>query len=83
MSRQTTPGATALWRVVGNKVEAAYKRTDQFEPRRGLMDEWAKYLAARIGNALLTTEAGVPVDVTRRFETILDGADRRMRVPRR
>ncbi|MDE0164757.1 MAG: hypothetical protein OXL36_06655 [Bryobacterales bacterium] len=54
MSRQTTPGATELWRVVGNKVEAAYKRTDQFEPRRGLMDEWVKYLAARIGNAVVS-----------------------------
>ena len=29
----------------GNKVEAAYRRTDLFERRRRLMDDWAAYLA--------------------------------------
>ena len=34
----------ALAHVVGNKVEAAYARSDLFERRRRLMDEWAAYL---------------------------------------
>ena len=37
----------ALAHVVQNKVEAAYRRTDLFERRRRLMDEWAEYLAGR------------------------------------
>ena len=36
----------ALAHVVPNKVEAAYARSDLFERRRLLMDEWAAYLAA-------------------------------------
>ena len=35
----------ALAHVVQNKVEAAYRRTDLFERRRKLMDDWAAYLA--------------------------------------
>ena len=35
----------ALAHVVKDKVEAAYRRTDLFERRRRLMDEWASYLA--------------------------------------
>ena len=31
--------------VVQNRVEAAYARSDLFERRRTLMDEWARYLA--------------------------------------
>ena len=34
----------ALAHVVQNKVEAAYARSDLFERRRGLMDDWATYL---------------------------------------
>ena len=34
----------ALAHVVRNKVEAAYRRTDLFERRRRLMDDWAAYL---------------------------------------
>ena len=30
--------------VVQNKVEAAYARTDLFERRRRLMNDWAQYL---------------------------------------
>ena len=37
----------ALAHVVGNQTEAAYARSDLFERRRHLMDEWAAYLAAR------------------------------------
>ncbi len=35
----------ALAHVVRNQVEAAYARSDLFERRRRLMDEWAAYLA--------------------------------------
>ena len=35
----------ALAHVVPNKVEAAYARSDLFERRRLLMDDWAEYLA--------------------------------------
>ena len=34
----------ALAHVVGNKVEAAYARSDLFERRRRLMDDWSAYL---------------------------------------
>ena len=34
----------ALAHVVGNKVEAAYARSDLFERRRRLMDDWAAHL---------------------------------------
>ena len=37
----------ALAHVVQNKVEAAYRRTDLFERRRRLMDDWAAYLAGQ------------------------------------
>jgi integrase len=33
----------ALAHAIGNKVEAAYRRSDLFEKRRRLMDEWAEY----------------------------------------
>ena len=36
----------ALAYVVGNQTEAAYARSDLFERRRPLMDEWASYLAS-------------------------------------
>ena len=36
----------ALAHVVRNRVEAAYARSDLFERRRLLMDDWAAYLAA-------------------------------------
>ncbi len=40
----------ALAHVVQNRVEAAYRRTDLFERRRRLMDNWAAYLAGeRLG----------------------------------
>ena len=38
---------TALAHVVQNKVEAAYLRTDLFERRRRLMEDWAGYLAGQ------------------------------------
>ena len=39
----------ALAHVVRNRVEAAYVRSDLFERRRVLMDDWARYLARGIG----------------------------------
>ena len=45
--RRTIPerlSRRALAHVVQNKVEAAYRRTDLFERRRKLMDDWAAYL---------------------------------------
>ena len=39
----------ALAHVVQNKVEAAYARSDLFERRRRLMDDWAAYLAESRG----------------------------------
>ena len=39
----------ALAHVVQNKVEAAYARSDMFERRRKLMDDWAEYLASASG----------------------------------
>ena len=39
----------ALAHVVGNKVEAAYARSDLFARRRRLMDDWAAYLDGECG----------------------------------
>lgn len=35
----------ALAHIVGDKVEAAYRRGDLFEKRRGLMEEWGRFAA--------------------------------------
>jgi len=35
----------ALAHVIGNKVEAAYRRGDLLNKRRALMDDWARYVA--------------------------------------
>ena len=42
----------ALAHVVTNKVEAAYARSDLFERRRKLMDDWAAYLGGDGGRAV-------------------------------
>ena len=39
----------ALAHTVQNKVKATYRRTDLFERRRRLMDDWAGYLAGEGG----------------------------------
>jgi integrase len=36
----------ALWHVIDDKVEAAYRRGTLFEKRRKLMDDWARYCDA-------------------------------------
>ena len=45
---------SALGHVVGDKVEAAYRRGDLFEKRRKLMEAWAKYCTspAQLGQIL-------------------------------
>ena len=47
----------ALAHVVQNKVEAAYARSDLFERRRRLMEDWADYLFSERGSS---TRAGSP-----------------------
>ena len=42
----------ALAHVVQNKVEAAYARSDLFERRRRLMDDWAAYLDEERGQVV-------------------------------
>ena len=42
----------ALAHVVQNKVEAAYARSDLFERRRHLMDDWAECLAEERGQVV-------------------------------
>ena len=37
----------ALAHVNSDRVEAAYRRSDLFERRRQLMDEWASYVGSR------------------------------------
>ena len=39
----------ALAHVVRNRVEAAYARSDLFERRRILMEDWARYLDQGMG----------------------------------
>ncbi len=41
----------ALAHVVQNKVEAAYARSDLFERRRRLMDDWAVYVGGPAENS--------------------------------
>ena len=41
----------ALAHVVQNKVEAAYARSDLFERRRQLMDDWSAYVVGGAGGA--------------------------------
>ena len=56
----------ALAHVNTNSIEAAYRRTDLFERRRALMDQWAVFLAGaegegpRGGNCSASTERGSP-----------------------
>jgi integrase len=40
----------ALAHSVGSAVERAYRRSDLFEKRRRLMDDWAKYCAAPVAD---------------------------------
>ncbi len=42
----------ALAHVVQNRVEAAYARSDLFERRRALMNDWAEYLVEERGQVV-------------------------------
>ncbi|TVV76024.1 tyrosine-type recombinase/integrase [Sphingomonas solaris] len=42
----------ALAHTIGNKAEAAYRRGDLFNKRRGLMDAWAGYCGEDAGNVV-------------------------------
>ena len=42
----------ALAHVVQNRVEAAYVRSDLFERRRALMNDWAEYLVEERGQVV-------------------------------
>lgn len=42
----------ALAHTIGNKAEAAYRRDDLFNKRRGLMDAWASYCGENAGNVV-------------------------------
>jgi integrase len=44
----------ALAHVIGNKVEAAYRRGDLFEKRRKLMDAWAGYITPKAAGSNVT-----------------------------
>lgn len=50
----------ALAHVVQNRVEVAYSRSDLFERRRRLMDDWARYLAQGSGDDPEPVEEGDP-----------------------
>jgi integrase len=43
----------ALAHAVGNEVEAAYRRGDALEKRRGLMEAWADYLEGKVADNVL------------------------------
>jgi len=49
---------SALAHVVGDKVEAAYRRGDMFEKRRRLMDAWAKYCSTQRNEVAKVTKIG-------------------------
>ena len=55
----------ALAHVIGDKVEAAYRRGDLFEKRRRLMAEWARYCSAPAVDSC-TTQAGQAMTKRRR-----------------
>ena len=48
----------SLAHTVRNKVEAAYNRTDLFERRRALMDQWAAYLNDAAGTVVTLGRRG-------------------------
>jgi integrase len=48
----------ALAHAIGNKVEAAYRRTDLFEKRRELMDAWSIYCTTPKAGAVIPISAG-------------------------
>ena len=49
----------ALAHVVGDKVEAAYRRGDLFEKRRRLMSDWARYCSRLVGTRTAAEKVNV------------------------
>jgi integrase len=49
-----TVAEAALAHVVGDKVEAAYRRGDLFEKRRRLMNAWATFCTTPVGRRRLS-----------------------------
>lgn len=47
----------ALAHTIANKVEAAYRRTNYLDARRGLMDQWAAFLAGGQGGNVVAIRA--------------------------
>lgn len=50
----------ALAHTIGNKAEAAYRRGDLFNKRRGLMDAWASYCGENAGNVVRLAASAAP-----------------------
>jgi integrase len=57
----------ALAHAIGNKVEAAYRRSDLFEKRRKLMDAWSIYCTTPRTGAVIPIAAGRIVAAPRRI----------------
>ena len=72
--RVVTGAALAKW--VQNKVEAAYARSDLFERRRVLMEDWAVYLAGRHDPQPLTVELAKYELASKSVAVLTDDADR-------
>ena len=47
----------ALADVNANRIEAAYRRTDLFERRRALMEQWASFLAGAVDSRVRSTDS--------------------------
>jgi integrase len=62
----------ALAHAVANKVIAAYRRTDLFEPRRALMDQWAAYVTKAPAVALPIAATASEQATTRRRRVTRD-----------
>ena len=45
----------ALAHVNSDRVEAAYRRTDLFDQRRALMEQWSEFITAQAGSDFLTS----------------------------
>ena len=70
----------ALAHVTGNKVEAAYRRGDALEKRRGMMEAWAQFIEPKArGNVLLMREGemtGAPIPKRQFEDTGEDGLEK-------
>ena len=65
----------ALAHTIGDKVEAAYRRSDLLEKRRALMQDWADYCQAAQPSAMSGGHGGQGVDVVRRVASADPASD--------